>query len=77
MNESYFRHAGKLMELFKEFKSDKKPKETLSTEEYQRKIDAILDQISFEGKDSLKPDQKEFLENHVKSNSEHRNSSEL
>lgn len=68
MNENYFRHAGKLAELFKEFKTDIKTI-TLSPEEVTKKIDAILDQIIEKGEESLRPEQKQFLENFNKNTS--------
>jgi hypothetical protein len=66
LNETYFRSAEKLYSLFKGFKSDKKTEITQDSVNYQEQLDKILDQILEKGKDSLQPEQKQFLEKYNK-----------
>lgn len=65
INEDYYRPAEKFVALLKEYKPQEEKPE-FDYKYYQEKADAILDIISKKGIKSLKPDQKQFIDDFSK-----------
>ena len=62
VNEDFYRPAEKLIKLLKHYKPETNNASEIDMFEYQKKYDTILDQIGKNGPQSLKPEQKQFLD---------------
>lgn len=66
VNEDFYRPAEKLIKLLKNYKPEEINVTKIDMVEYQKKYDNILDQIGEKGPKSLKPEQKQFLDDFSK-----------
>jgi hypothetical protein len=74
INEDYYRPAEKFMTLLKEYKPQNSTP-LVNYEFYQKRADDILDLIGKKGMKSLKPEQKQFIEDFSKGKYDSKNKS--